>query len=568
MNKKGIALAVVLVVTAVLSVIIISLFAQAMHERNLVNRHVNTVRAFWLAEAGVSDAHVNFRDFIRNRPDSISGNIVENQGCPPGADCSYQVESDDDHDCVGIDDVYPGFDKKEIGIEIEIEYVFNNSSPPGDGKLALNNSEPELSDELYASIKDKNEGDVSDELSEIDDNYYVIIYRTDGGVADCKIEDDGIGKAVYKVNSVNADNDYFTYGVSNLSTEGSFEFEEGDVEVKIVFVRPDSMGYIFNDPEDPPDDGALSLKDDIEEKHNELYVSTKDKNGNDIINKLLAINGQYYAVIINDDGVGKLIYEVEAVESGSDYFTYEVSRFSSEGSFDEEDEVKLAFVHQDLITGLMEVSYRKYYKIVSTGKVELAGGGEIEEEITVFLKVGIPSPLNFPYAIESTGDIIIQGQAYTIEPEGSKKTYSELNFFELFGATKAEIKNNADYLYDETDNFTGDGVEVTGLTWVEVSAGEQLTIAGNFEGEGVLIVNGDCRITGTESFEGVIYVIGELQVSGTASVTGSVLAESGLDIDTTISGNISLTHDQDVIRNALSDSLTFIGKTIISWQKK
>ncbi len=309
MNKKGIALAVVLVVVAVLSVIIISLFSKAIHEKNLVARHVNTLRAFWLAEAGISESFVNLMP--------ASNDIGEAQGCPPGANCSYWTE---------------------------------------------------------------------------------------------------------------------------------------------------------------------------------------------------------------------------------------VEKISDLGSGDD------------------------YYRIDSTGEVILAEGSQIRNNLAVIVRTVPPGAGNFPHAIETTGELIIKGQAYEID--GTVNEEADLNFSDLFAATKKEMKDNATYLYDETDNFAGDGVEVSGLTWVEVSSGEELTISGNFEGEGILIVSGDCHITGTESFDGIIYVIGELTMSGNATVGGSILAESATDIDTTITGNITVNHDPDLIDTALAvlpdalDRPVYLAKEISVWQQK
>lgn len=463
MNKKGIALAVVLAVVAVLSVIIVSLFAKAIHENNLVKKHLNTVRAFWLAEAGISESLVAL---------SNVGPIIEEQACPAGLVCSYRAEIEKVNKCA-ISLVDPGLslsleeeNKETEPLLTEINYFFDASVnfPPEDGKLSLNSSILENASELYVSTKNQlpDAGDINEE-----NQYYAVIYRIDGGVEDCQIADDGIGKAVYELDSVNVEEGYFKYGISNHSVQGSFIDEK---EVKIVFV------------------------------HQDLIVSLED------------------------------------------------------------------------LTGSMKVDYEfyEYYQIDSVGKVVLPEGGEIKENIVAVMSVYVDAPpsSNFPYAIESTGDILIRGGAYTIDPEDSKKTHATLNFSELFGATRGDVKNSADYLYDETDNFTGDGVEVKGLTWVEVSPGEELTIAGNFEGEGILIVNGDCHISGTESFNGIIYVIGELRMSGNASVTGSILAESATDIDTTLSGSITITHDEIAIGDALGSVRHLGDKAIIAWQQK
>ncbi|MCF7916206.1 MAG: hypothetical protein K9L61_00320 [Candidatus Omnitrophica bacterium] len=299
MNKKGIALAIVLWIVAIFSVIIASLFIRVLNERNLVKRHINTVKSFWLAEAGLSEAFVNF-------PNSVSTtNITQNQGCPAQATCSYQVTT-------------------------------------------------------------------------------------------TKISD--------------------------------------------------------SDP--------------------------------------------------NND----------------------------------------------------------YYTVNSIGIVVLATGAQLETNLEATVKTDPPDPSKFQHAIETTGDLVTKGSAYTIE--GTINEQAILNFSNLFSASKDTIKSNAAYLYTE-DNFAE---PVDGITWVEVSSGEELTTAGNLQGSGILVVAGDCHISGTENFNGILYVIGELTITGTPTLNGTVLAESATDIDTTIKGHVTINYDPDAISNALNN-IEYLSKEIIAWQQ-
>ncbi len=305
MTKKGIALAVVLSVVAILSVIIISLFSQVIHERNLVNRHVNTARAFWLAEAGISESFVNLTP--------TSGTLSQNQGCPGGAICSYQT-----------------------------------------------------------SITD----------------------------------------------------------ISDAASDG------------------------------------------------------------------------------------------------------------------------------------------KYYRIDSVGEVILAQGAQLESKLSVIVKTDPPGSDNFPHAIETTGSLVIRGQAYEIE--GTISEGATLNFSDLFGVTKAEMEEKAINLYNESDFDE----PINEVTWVNVSSGQELNIAGSIEGEGILVVSGDCHISGTINFEGIVYIIGGLRISGNPTLDGTVLAESGTDIDTTISGNVTINYDLDLIEAALAilpdalDRPVYSSKEIAVWQQK
>jgi hypothetical protein len=107
---------------------------------------------------------------------------------------------------------------------------------------------------------------------------------------------------------------------------------------------------------------------------------------------------------------------------------------------------------------------------------------------------------------------------------------------------------------------------VDGITWVEVSSDQQLKTAGNLQGEGILIVNGDCHISGTENFNGIIYVIGGLTITGTVDINGAVLSGSETNIDTELKGNVAVTYDPSAISEALSN-VGYSSKEIVAWQR-
>ncbi|MFA5310904.1 MAG: pilus assembly PilX N-terminal domain-containing protein [Candidatus Omnitrophota bacterium] len=69
-NNKGVVLALALIVTLVLSVLSVSFFIQAINENKLARRSVDSMRAFWLAEAGIAQV-------IRtSMPSSVSGQLL------------------------------------------------------------------------------------------------------------------------------------------------------------------------------------------------------------------------------------------------------------------------------------------------------------------------------------------------------------------------------------------------------------------------------------------------------------------------------------------------------------
>jgi cytoskeletal protein CcmA (bactofilin family) len=187
------------------------------------------------------------------------------------------------------------------------------------------------------------------------------------------------------------------------------------------------------------------------------------------------------------------------------------------------------------------------------------------------VKIEVIAEKNFSYAIETEGDLEIRGQASrNIDPDETNPYSENIDFEALFGITKDEMKAMAKYVYDE-DTF---GEPVDTITWVDVSNGQELTIAGRLEGSGILVVSGDVHIAGTGrpphdvKFEGIIYIIGSLTITGNATIDGTVLVESGADTDTTISGNVTIIYDPEAIESALEylglDS-NLVKPKIISW---
>ncbi len=201
-----------------------------------------------------------------------------------------------------------------------------------------------------------------------------------------------------------------------------------------------------------------------------------------------------------------------------------------------------------------------YYMITSTGRVNRADGTTITRVITSSVKAGTTDPAKFKYGIETTTELEIEGHA-VINPSGSSKQYSTLDFSNLFGVTKAQMQAGATHSYTAS-NF---GAPVDGITWVEVPSGQTLNISGNLSGSGVLVINGNAKFSGTVIFDGIIYVIGTLTMTGNVITTGSVLAESSTKVDTTITGNVTINYDVSKITTALG-AVASLNKQIVSWK--
>ncbi|MCD6583900.1 MAG: hypothetical protein J7K71_04375, partial [Candidatus Omnitrophica bacterium] len=198
------------------------------------------------------------------------------------------------------------------------------------------------------------------------------------------------------------------------------------------------------------------------------------------------------------------------------------------------------------------------YRVDSSGSL-----GQITKNISVVVRLRDIDANNFPYAIESQGAIEVKGSAQ-ITPSDSKKENSDLDFESLFGFTKDELKSYATYYYQDPPN----NVEpVEDITWVELSEGREFRItSNNWEGSGILIINGDAKITGGE-FEGIIYVIGELKVpAGNPTVEGTILVEGDPSETTSLRGNFELDYDAEAIDEALNNLRYVAPQTVAWWQ--
>jgi len=207
----------------------------------------------------------------------------------------------------------------------------------------------------------------------------------------------------------------------------------------------------------------------------------------------------------------------------------------------------------------------KYYNIISTGTV-----GSISRTIDAVVSTRDVSSDKFPYGIESTVDIDFRGSSMvygentptpvapkTRDPEYYKQN-STFGFADLFAFSTAEIKA----LSTVYDNTWPSGT-ISGINWVIAPSSN---FNGNVSGSGILIVQGNLRITGTIDFDGIIYVIGTLDMAGTCNIQGAILAESAATVDTTVTGTADIEHNAAKITTAL-DNVQYRSPQIVSWKE-
>lgn len=200
-------------------------------------------------------------------------------------------------------------------------------------------------------------------------------------------------------------------------------------------------------------------------------------------------------------------------------------------------------------------------RVVSVGSVE-----SVARTVEVIVKSIIFSSgaSGVTSAIEVEGSIDIQGSA---DIEGTQVQGVVLSFEDVFGVTAAEMENIASTYYPATYyNATFSNDVAMGVTWVNTSPGEesQITQTG-WLGGGILIVQGNMKITGGV-FNGIIWVIGTLTISGNPTINGAIFVESGLSVDTTVTGNAQINYSSGDVDGAFYQ-LTSLPASIAQWRE-
>jgi len=165
-------------------------------------------------------------------------------------------------------------------------------------------------------------------------------------------------------------------------------------------------------------------------------------------------------------------------------------------------------------------------------------------------------------AITAEGDVDVKGSA---DVNGEIDDNAVFVFEDIFGVSKQTMEQNSTNLYlDPPNNVT----PVSSITWINLETIDDVNIGdSNWEGSGILVVNGDLRITGGE-FQGIIWVIGSLFVSGDCIIDGAIYVEGTIDSDTDITGNSTISFDEDAIDDAFNFIPSDLPPYIISWKEE
>lgn len=201
-----------------------------------------------------------------------------------------------------------------------------------------------------------------------------------------------------------------------------------------------------------------------------------------------------------------------------------------------------------------------YYQVDSTGTVTLPNSDTVTRSLNAVVRTDPVDASNFQHAIRTTVELIVRG---SVDINGPSEEFASLNFPDLFEHSKEEIESYATHVYTDPPV---DVAPVDTITWVNLSEGEELRISSDtWSGSGILVVEGDAQITGG-TFSGIIYIMGELRMSGNPVINGTILAESSAELDTTLTGNVTINYDVQAIADAL-EALQFISPEIVSWRE-
>jgi len=169
-------------------------------------------------------------------------------------------------------------------------------------------------------------------------------------------------------------------------------------------------------------------------------------------------------------------------------------------------------------------------------------------------------------AIVAAGTVDVRGSAVV---DGDIVENVDISFNDIFGVDMAEMKGFAQTNYPDTyydTSFNSDLAE--GITWIEPLATDPQITPDGWTGSGLLIVEDNLRITGG-TFNGVIWVVGTLHISGNPVINGSIFVDGGATIETTVTGNPTITFVSEPINiTGVSYTLASLSSVIELWQEE
>lgn len=205
-----------------------------------------------------------------------------------------------------------------------------------------------------------------------------------------------------------------------------------------------------------------------------------------------------------------------------------------------------------------------YYTVVSTGTVT-SPGSVVSRTVSSTIKVVPPDPSRFQYCVETTGAQLsyrAKNVANAPDPGRPVNTDSSQNFTNLFGIDMAAMEANA------TPIAPSGTIIASGISWVNAAGDPPEVAVQHLSGSGILVINGNLRLTGTGSgqdpFNGILYVIGSLYMSGNNTINGTVFVESTAEIADELTGSSLVSYNSSNIASSLGS----LGvRSIVSWKE-
>lgn len=204
-------------------------------------------------------------------------------------------------------------------------------------------------------------------------------------------------------------------------------------------------------------------------------------------------------------------------------------------------------------------------------KVALETKGEVRIRGTATIRGDLEHKAIIAEAIDPQGNYTIEPEdGISISPECTIETpylgcfadfspaYPYEDYFEyVFKMKKEEMKDLVKKAGDKYYANPVKNADVEGITWIDDPNQEGFEVTRtDWEGQGILIVNGDMKITGG-SFNGILWVIGTLEVgAGNPIINGAVIVESDITETTPLEGKLEVNYGSEKIISAVGEIAT------------
>ena len=256
----------------------------------------------------------------------------------------------------------------------------------------------------------------------------------------------------------------------------------------------------------------------------------------------------------------------------------------------------------DAATTSLTIGQFPVYKITSIGS---AGGSNTSRKIIAY--VGSANiDLDTGFAIDTNSCVIINGGSFEIDGptnqdaacatcetlldstpgEGCTAKAADDDLDTYLGLPLSEIQGMSDEIHyclgapncsDVNDDIPNSG-QIDGViqdwgdyagdtygTYIYIdNPGNEVVITGDFQGRGLLVVNGDLRINGGFDYEGLVYVLGTLTLGGggnAVNISGGLVAEETV----TMNGTIEIDYDQDILEDVSRQNKS---QALLLWKRE